>query len=109
MAKILNDRQQLEALDTVNKNLEKLKLIDTFIVSSGYVLSHPEIKKGRTLPINEEYAGKIRPFLSKMREQTVREVQRLIAKYRLQLSEEEKQLLSHGSDLHNNAETEISE
>ena len=102
MAKILNDRQQLEALETVNKSLEKIRLIDTFINAPGYVLSHPETKKGRTLQIDAEYAGKIRPFLVRMREQTVRDIHRLIAKYRLQLSEEENRLLSHVSNPHNN-------
>ena len=93
MASIIPDEEKLKALDRVNGLLTEVRQINEAINENGlYRLSFPARKK--YLDIDSAQADKIVLALRKMKETRVREIERTAAKYRIELDEGEREVLS---------------
>lgn len=93
MASLIPNEEKLKALDKVNGLIGEIRQINEAINENGaYRLSFPARKK--FLDIDSAQADKIQTALKKMKESRTKEIERVAAKYGIELDEGDREALS---------------
>lgn len=112
MASIITNSQQVEALEKINENLELLKKMNLFLAQDKFQLSLWQKKKQTVLDIEDEMCPKVAAVLRKTKLKYVKEIKRLAAKQKIELSSDDLNVIAFGleeDELQNpdGADTEI--
>ena len=98
MAKIISDDQQTKALEKINEIIKDAETLNKFLQQKEFTLYFLNGKKPVIYGLDKECSGKIVAMLKKVKAKNLKEAEKLAAKHRIQLTDEDLDVLTFGLD-----------
>lgn len=97
MPEIIQDNEQMAALDDIKKRLDEIKLINTLIQNSGYSYTL-KVNRKQTVAIDTDYSRRIKSILEAQRARRIKDITSKAAKHHISLDDEDRKIMGAVSE-----------